>query len=173
MSDCLFCMIRDGEIPSNKVYEDDKVLCFHDVDPQAPVHCLLIPKKHIASIDDVDNAIDSYAAHKQLDDETVNALRRTLSAMMQQPEVARFFNPVHTAKNECDIAWQGNVIRPDRIVYTPEAVYVIDFKTGQPSADHTIQVLHYCDALLAMGNPTVRGYLIYIHPDHCQVLPCE
>ena len=53
MSDCLFCMIRDGEIQSNKVYEDDKVLCFHDVDPQAPVHCLLIPKKHIASIDDV------------------------------------------------------------------------------------------------------------------------
>ena len=93
--------------------------------------------------------------------------------MMQQPEVARFFNPVHTAKNECDIAWRGNVIRPDRIVYTPEAVYVIDFKTGQPSADHTIQVLHYCDALLAMGNPTVRGYLLYIHPDHCQVLPCE
>ena len=128
---------------------------------------------HIASIDDVDNAIDSYAAHKQLDDETVNALRRTLSAMMQQPDVARFFNPAHTAKNECDIAWQGNVIRPDRIVYTPEAVYVIDFKTGQPSADHTIQVLHYCDALLAMGNPTVRGYLLYIHPDHCQVLPCE
>ena len=51
MSDCLFCKIRDGEIPSNKVYEDDKVLCFHDVDPQAPVHCLLIPKKHIASLD--------------------------------------------------------------------------------------------------------------------------
>ena len=53
MSDCLFCKIIDGEIPSNKVYEDDKVMCFHDVDPQAPVHCLLIPKKHIASIDDV------------------------------------------------------------------------------------------------------------------------
>ncbi|MDD4201135.1 MAG: histidine triad nucleotide-binding protein [Eubacteriales bacterium] len=53
MSDCLFCKIIDGEIPSNKIYEDDKVLCFHDVNPQAPVHCLLIPKKHIASIDDV------------------------------------------------------------------------------------------------------------------------
>lgn len=128
---------------------------------------------HIASTADVDNALDSYATHKHLDDETVNALRRTLSAMMQQPEVARFFNPAHIAKNECDIAWQGNVIRPDRIVYTPEAVYVIDFKTGQPSANHTIQVLHYCDALRAMGNPIVRGYLLYIHPDHCQVVPCE
>ena len=53
MSDCLFCKIRDGEIPSIKVYEDEKVLCFHDVDPQAPVHVLLIPKQHIASINDV------------------------------------------------------------------------------------------------------------------------
>lgn len=53
MGDCLFCKIIDGEIPSDKVYEDDKILCFNDIDPQAPVHCLMIPKKHIASIDDV------------------------------------------------------------------------------------------------------------------------
>ena len=53
MSDCLFCKIVDGEIPSNKVYEDDKILVFHDVDPQAPVHVLIIPKKHIASLDAV------------------------------------------------------------------------------------------------------------------------
>lgn len=53
MSDCLFCKIIDGEIPSRKVYEDDKILAFHDVDPQAPVHVLIIPKKHIPSIDEV------------------------------------------------------------------------------------------------------------------------
>ena len=53
MSDCLFCKIIDGDIPSNKVYEDDRILVFHDVDPQAPVHCLMIPKKHIPSIDEV------------------------------------------------------------------------------------------------------------------------
>ena len=53
MSDCIFCGIAAGDIPSNKVYEDDKILCFHDLDPQAPVHVLIIPKKHIASLDDV------------------------------------------------------------------------------------------------------------------------
>ncbi len=53
MSDCIFCGIAKGEIPSNKVYEDDRILCFHDLDPQAPVHVLIIPKKHIASLDDV------------------------------------------------------------------------------------------------------------------------
>ena len=52
MSDCIFCKIAAGEIPSNKVYEDDKIVCFHDLDPQAPVHVLIIPKKHIASLDD-------------------------------------------------------------------------------------------------------------------------
>ena len=53
MSDCIFCQIGEGQIPSNKVYEDDKILCFHDLDPQAPVHVLIIPKKHITSLDDV------------------------------------------------------------------------------------------------------------------------
>ncbi|MBO5743738.1 MAG: histidine triad nucleotide-binding protein [Clostridia bacterium] len=49
MSDCLFCKIVAGEIPSDKVYEDDKVLAFNDIDPQAPVHFLVIPKEHIKS----------------------------------------------------------------------------------------------------------------------------
>lgn len=46
-------MIANKEIPSNIVYEDDKIICFHDLEPQAPVHVLIIPKKHIASLDDV------------------------------------------------------------------------------------------------------------------------
>ena len=49
MSDCLFCKIAAGEIPSNKVYEDESVLAFHDIDPQAPTHFLVIPKAHIPS----------------------------------------------------------------------------------------------------------------------------
>lgn len=53
MSDCIFCKIAGGEIPSKSVYEDDKILAFHDLDPQAPVHVLIIPKKHIASLDEL------------------------------------------------------------------------------------------------------------------------
>lgn len=49
MDDCLFCKIIKGEIPSAKVYEDDKVLAFKDIEPQAPVHVLIIPKEHIKS----------------------------------------------------------------------------------------------------------------------------
>ena len=49
--DCLFCKIIAGEIPSNKVYEDETMLAFHDINPEAPVHVLVIPKTHIPSMD--------------------------------------------------------------------------------------------------------------------------
>jgi histidine triad (HIT) family protein len=50
--DCLFCKIAEGSIPAEKVYEDEHVLAFKDIQPQAPVHLLVIPKKHIASLDE-------------------------------------------------------------------------------------------------------------------------
>ena len=49
MADCLFCKIAAGDIPSNKLFEDDQLLAFYYIDPQAPVHFLVIPKKHIDS----------------------------------------------------------------------------------------------------------------------------
>jgi len=51
---CLFCKIIDGDIPSNKELEDDNFLAFHDINPQAPVHILVIPKKHVDSFHEVD-----------------------------------------------------------------------------------------------------------------------
>lgn len=52
--DCIFCKIANKEIPSTVVYEDDKVLVFEDLDPQAPLHLLLIPKQHIGSLDEME-----------------------------------------------------------------------------------------------------------------------
>ena len=53
MSDCLFCKIAAGEIPSTKVYEDDYVYAFLDIAPQAPFHAVIIPKEHIGSADEI------------------------------------------------------------------------------------------------------------------------
>lgn len=53
MENCLFCKIIDGTIPSKKAYEDEKILAFYDINPQAPVHIIVIPKQHIGSADDV------------------------------------------------------------------------------------------------------------------------
>ena len=54
MEDCIFCKIIKGEIPSTKVYEDDKVLAFKDINPAAPIHVLVIPKKHIENVLEID-----------------------------------------------------------------------------------------------------------------------
>jgi histidine triad (HIT) family protein len=54
MSDCLFCRIARGDIPCRKVYEDDEVLAFHDINPVAPVHFMLIPKLHLVSLAEAD-----------------------------------------------------------------------------------------------------------------------
>jgi histidine triad (HIT) family protein len=53
MADCLFCKIVTGLIPAHRVYEDDLCLCFLDINPQAPTHALLIPKRHIPTLNDV------------------------------------------------------------------------------------------------------------------------
>src|SRR5712691_10766908 len=53
MPDCLFCKIITRDIPASIVYEDDRVLAFNDINPQAPTHVLIIPKRHIASLNDV------------------------------------------------------------------------------------------------------------------------
>lgn len=60
MEDCLFCKIIKGEIPSTKVYENEDILAFNDINPAAPIHILVIPKKHIESL-----------AHMQKEDEAV------------------------------------------------------------------------------------------------------
>jgi histidine triad (HIT) family protein len=55
MTDCLFCKMVNGDIKPDIVYEDDKVLAFNDISPQAPVHILIIPKRHISTLNDLDD----------------------------------------------------------------------------------------------------------------------
>lgn len=63
MADCLFCKIVAGAIPSNKIYEDELVYAFHDIDPKAPMHFLVIPKEHIASCAAVTRENSALVAH--------------------------------------------------------------------------------------------------------------
>ena len=75
MSDCLFCKIIAGEIPGNAVYEDEKVYAFRDINPQTPVHVLIVPKKHM------DNIL-------QCDGETAAALTEAVRVIAKQEGVA-------------------------------------------------------------------------------------
>ena len=73
--DCLFCKIIAGEIPGNVVFENDKVFCFRDINPQAPVHVLIVPKKHM------DNIL-------QCDAETAEALTDAIRTVAEKEGVA-------------------------------------------------------------------------------------
>ncbi|MCL2408320.1 MAG: histidine triad nucleotide-binding protein [Oscillospiraceae bacterium] len=66
MENCIFCKIINGEIPSDKVYEDEHVYAFRDIEPQAPVHILIVPKDHVASVADI-SAENSHLAAKCLE----------------------------------------------------------------------------------------------------------
>lgn len=60
---CIFCEIIEGNIPSTKVYEDDMILAFKDINPVAPVHTVIVPKKHIESANDITDENSEYVAH--------------------------------------------------------------------------------------------------------------
>ena len=63
MEQCIFCKIIKGEIPSSKVYEDEKVIAFNDINPEAPVHVLIVPKVHVESVLELDDAGFNIIAH--------------------------------------------------------------------------------------------------------------
>ncbi len=73
MKECLFCKIVDKEIPTEIVFESDKLLAFNDIDPQAPVHILIIPKEHITTINDLSNK------HKELISDILLTAKRLAS----------------------------------------------------------------------------------------------
>ncbi len=73
---CIFCKIIDGEIPSKKLYEDDKVLAFYDISPGAPVHFLVIPKEHIKSVNELTEKNADIVSHIFL---VINKLVRELN----------------------------------------------------------------------------------------------
>lgn len=66
MSDCLFCNIVAGKVPSKKVYEDEKTFVFEDINPQAPTHVLIIPKKHVVDLKEADEADAELIGYCQL-----------------------------------------------------------------------------------------------------------
>lgn len=61
--DCIFCKIINGEIPSTKIYEDEKVIAFNDISPEAPIHFLVIPKAHIQSANDINEENSNIISH--------------------------------------------------------------------------------------------------------------
>jgi histidine triad (HIT) family protein len=73
MDDCIFCKIAAGDIPADRVFEDDRVVAFRDLNPQAPTHVLVIPKRHIGSLNDLEPADESLVGHLLVAAKTIAA----------------------------------------------------------------------------------------------------
>lgn len=117
-----------------------------------------------------DAALESFTKQHKLEPNEIQTLASTLSQMISQPEVARFFDPRYPCKNETSLVRNGEVLRPDRIVLAGNETWVVDFKTGMPKVEHHDQVQRYCNALGSMGLPSPRGFLLYIGESHSQVV---
>lgn len=63
MSECIFCKIVSGEIPSSRIYEDEQIIAFRDIDPQAPAHILVVPKRHISGVNELAEADEALVGH--------------------------------------------------------------------------------------------------------------
>ncbi|MGN0005507.1 MAG: histidine triad nucleotide-binding protein [Candidatus Gastranaerophilaceae bacterium] len=87
MTDCIFCKIANHEIPTTLVYEDENVIAFNDLNPQAPVHILVIPKKHTASLTEVS------------DEDMMNYLFKAVRKIVKQENILSFRTVINTGSD--------------------------------------------------------------------------
>ncbi|MBR1850198.1 MAG: UvrD-helicase domain-containing protein [Bacteroidales bacterium] len=106
-------------------------------------------------------ALAQYSASQKLPPAESQALGQKLHTLVNHPLCAPFFDPQWQVRNECDLVFGGRLLRPDRIVTRNDQAWVIDYKTGTPLPEHSIQVAQYCQAMLAMGYSQVRGFVLY------------
>lgn len=126
-------------------------------------HDLMAMVRHAG---DVDRALQLFVSRQSVDETEVSRLADMAHRVVKHPDCERFFREGFPVKTECDMTDGQGIIRPDRVVFAPEATWVVDFKTGQDLAEqHNRQLLRYCYALSQMGYPSVEGWLIYLDED--------
>ncbi|MBR4505362.1 MAG: UvrD-helicase domain-containing protein [Bacteroidales bacterium] len=125
-------------------------------------HDLLAGVRHSG---EVEEAIARFAATSMATDDEMHRLADLARRAVNDPSARRFFDPAYEVKNECEIAIDGHRERPDRVVFTPDETWVVDFKTGEHLDSYSEQVQRYCTALRQMGYPNVSGWLLYLEPN--------
>lgn len=110
---------------------------------------------------DVAALVDRFCSQYAVPDSWPSRLREQIAGLLAHPDSARFFDHRYKVYNECDLLFEGRLLRPDRVLFLPDDVWIVDFKTGEPEAAYYAQVESYKRALAAMGHATVRGFLLY------------
>ena len=118
----------------------------------------------IRTVDEMDSVLTPYLSNGTIDEETAVWIRDRFMQMGQTAEIAAAFSPAAKVKTECEIYYPtiNKVIRLDRYAELPDAIYLIDYKTGKKDKEYNHQVQNYANALKEMTDKEIRAYLVYL-----------
>lgn len=116
----------------------------------------------IRTINDIEQVLSPVISDGTINQETSAWIQERFMQMSQHPQIAPAFDLSAQVKTECEILHQGKVLRLDRYVELADAIYLIDYKTGQKEEEHLNQVHTYANALREMTDKEIRGYLVYL-----------
>ena len=118
---------------------------------------------------DMDSALSPYLLDGTLDVNIANMLKDKFMQMVQHPEIGEAFSDNAKVKNECDILFNGEIIRPDRYAELPEVIYLLDYKTGKKEEKYKTQIQRYANALRELTDKEIRAYLVYLAETEIEV----
>ena len=130
------------------------------------VHQIL---SEIQTLDDIDSALEPYLLDGTLDESIANILKDKFMQMVQHPVIGEAFSNKAKVKNECDILFNGEIIRPDRYAELPNAIYLLEYKTGKKDEGYKSQIQRYANALRELTHKEVRAYLVYLSEEGIKV----
>ncbi len=119
----------------------------------------------IRTVDDVERVLSPVVSDATIDTETATWIRERFTQMAKHPQIAAAFDASAKVKTECEILHQGKVLRLDRYAELPNAIYLIDYKTGKVEEEHRKQVQNYSHALKEMTDKEIRAFLVYLSDD--------
>ena len=119
----------------------------------------------IRTVDDVERVLYPVVSDGTIDTETATWIRERFIQMAQHPQIAAAFAASAKVKTECEILHQGKVLRLDRYAELPDAIYLIDYKTGKAEEEHRKQVQTYANALKEMTEKEIQAFLVYLSDD--------
>lgn len=134
-------------------FSEDNPLLFGSV-----MHTIL---SQLTDSSDVQTLVEQFCSQHSVHPAWPQRLVVQIEGLLLHPDSARFFNHCYRAYSECDLMFNGKILRPDRVIFLPDEVWIVDFKTGEPDVSYHAQVEMYMQALVAMGYARVRGFLLY------------
>ncbi len=144
-------------------------LDYHQSDAQQVGNIVHEILSRIGTLDEVEDVKNDFFAEAKLDKEVEQRVSDLLHSVLETKAVRPFFDSQYDYKTECDIMHQGEIVRPDRIVFANGETWVVDYKTGDSKAEHKDQVHGYMSVLKELGYANVKGFLLYISSEGCEV----